>query len=205
MKEIGELDRGLKQLGRLQRLIERRSHHRLRQRIGKGHSPEMVCRFSIAAAGGEAADAADGVAESESGSECIEGGQRGHVILAQKPYRDRESGQQPAGENSARLQSVDGENLAQVLAINVAGAPVQNDVKNLCPYDSGENQGDAEVPRVLGIDPLLGAIADADPKSEKDADGDQDAVSGHAETADLEESGEHFLIRCGRRESSQIG
>ena len=44
-----------------------------------------------------------------------------------------------------------------------------------------------------GFDALLLGIADADPEADQDAGGDQDAVGGDAEGADLEESGEHCV------------
>jgi hypothetical protein len=47
---------------------------------------------------------------------------------------------------------------------------------------------------------LLLGVANADPEAYQDAGGDEDAVGGNAETADLKESGEHDLVRCGRRE-----
>ena len=79
----------------------------------------------------------------------------------------------------------------------MAGAPVEDDVENFGADDSGKDDGDAEVPGVFGFDALLFAIADADPEADEDAGGDQDAVGGDAEAADLEESGGTRLIRCG--------
>ena len=64
----------------------------------------MICRLAVTAAGGEAAYAADGVAEGESGGEAVESGERGHVIFAQEPDGDGESGEQASGENAAGLQ-----------------------------------------------------------------------------------------------------
>ena len=59
------------------------------QGIGESDAPEMVCGFAIAAAGGEATQTSDGVAHGQAGGEAVAGGQRGHVMFAQKPNRRR--------------------------------------------------------------------------------------------------------------------
>ena len=71
--------------------------------------------FAVAASGGEAADAADGVAESEAGGKGVAGAESGHVMLAHVPGCGHERGEQASGENSSRLQSVDAENVAEVV------------------------------------------------------------------------------------------
>ena len=89
-------------------------------------------------------------------------------------------------------------------SVSVAGAPFENDVENLGADNSGEDEGDAEVPGVFGFDALFFGVADADPEAYQDAGGDQDAVGGDAEAADLEKSGKHLLIRCGGWRESQL-
>src|SRR6267154_6646855 len=62
-----QLRRGLKQLCRLQRLIQWRADILRRQRVGESHAPEVGGRFPEATTGREAAQSPDGVAHSEAG------------------------------------------------------------------------------------------------------------------------------------------
>ncbi len=185
-------------MGWFKRDAQRGPYNGVGQWVGEGDAPEMMRLFSVAAACGEAAEAANGVAHSEAGSEAVKGTQSGHVMFAQEPDGYGECGEQAAGKNASGLQSVEAEDFAEILSVRVSGAPVENDVENFCADDSGEDEGDAEVPGVFGFDALLLGIADADPEADENACGDEDAVGRDAEAADLEEAREHLLLDAGR-------
>ena len=86
--------------------------------------------------------------------------------------------------------------------------PINKDVENFGAKDSGQNDGDAEVPRVLRLDALARGVADADPQAKKNAGGDKDSVGGYCEAADMKKLRKHrtSLLDAGleRRESGDL-
>ena len=100
---------------------------------------------------------------------------------------------QSTGKNASGLQRAETENLARMGAVV---APVVDDVENLCAHDSAQHHQNAEVPGVVRIDALLLRIAHTDPQSDQHAQGDQQAVGGQTEIADMKKSREHCLVRC---------
>jgi hypothetical protein len=150
----------------------------------------MLGGFAIAASRGEASKAAEDVAERESGSERVTGAHRRHVLATDIPRRHEERTDQPAGENSSRLQCVQAENLPPVAGIVV---PFVGDEKNLGAQDSGQNNENPKIPSVVAVDPLLLGIADADPEPDQYAGSDQQAISRKAEVANVKKSRKHFL------------
>jgi hypothetical protein len=187
-KEIREFDCRFEKLGWFERNVERRSGDVVRQRIGKGHAPPVMGFFSVAAAGGKAADAAEGVAEGKSGGEGIAGAERGHVVLAHVPGRRDECGDQASGKNSAGLQRADAEDFAGVRGVV---APVVDDVENLRADDASEDHENAEVPGVVAVVAEALGIADADPHAEQDSHGNEESVGGEGEAAEMKELREH--------------
>ena len=89
------------------------------------------------------------------------------------------------------MQSIDGENFTEILSVDVAGAPVVDDVENLGADDSAQDYRDTQVPSVLSFDALLLGVADADPETDQYAGRNQDSVGGDAKTADMEELWKH--------------
>lgn len=162
-EEIRQFDGGLEKLGWFERNSKRGSNPGLRQRIFEYHSPEVRSRFAVAATGGEASDAANGVAQSESRGECVASGQSRHAVLVDIPGRGGKSGNEPAGEYPSRLQGRKTENFMRMGGVV---APVIDDVKDLCANDSAKHDQNAEIPGVFWIDALLFGIADADPKAD---------------------------------------
>src|ERR1019366_5578918 len=71
--EDGELRKGLVELRRMDREIERHSHQRVRYRIGKRHRPRTVALHAPATTRRKAADAADSVSQRDCGSEHVGG------------------------------------------------------------------------------------------------------------------------------------
>ena len=51
-----------------------------------------------------------------------------------------------------------------------------------------------EIPGIVAVDALLLGIADADPEPDQHARGDQDAIGGQVETANVKKSGEHVSL-----------
>jgi hypothetical protein len=100
-------------------------------------------------------------------------------------------GNQSAGKYAAGLQRIEAENLAPVVRV---GAPVVNDVKNLRPDNSGENDQDAKIPGIVAVDALLFGVAHADPKPDQHARSDENAIRGKIETANVKKSGEHVVL-----------
>src|SRR5215472_11591693 len=84
-EEDGQLDSGLEQLCRLERLTERSAHNFVRKGIGESDSPEMTCRLAVATSGREAANPANRVAQGKSRSKGVAGTQRRHVVLVHEP------------------------------------------------------------------------------------------------------------------------
>src|SRR5262249_56626665 len=76
-----QLDGRLEQLSRLEGLIQGRSYQLLGQRICKRHSPKMVSGPAITAAGGEAAQPANAMADCQSRGKRVARGQRRHPGL----------------------------------------------------------------------------------------------------------------------------
>src|SRR5271156_813587 len=107
------------------------------------------------------------------------------------PGPGEERGNQAAGKHASRLQRVEAEDLPPVVRVRT---PVVHDVKNLRPDDSGEHHKNAKIPGIVAVDALLLRIAHADPKPNQDAGGDQHAISGQVETANVKKSGEHVSL-----------
>ncbi len=85
-KKLAKFDGGLDELCGFEGDAERGADEIAGERIGESHAPEMRGGLAPAASGGEAADASDGVAESEAGGEGVPSGERRHVAAAQIPY-----------------------------------------------------------------------------------------------------------------------
>jgi hypothetical protein len=187
-EEIHQLDCRFKKLSRFEWDTERRADPGLRQGTLEGYSPEVRGWLAIAATGGEASHAANGVSQSQSGRKGIAGGQRGHVVFADVPGGRGKGGNQTSGENSAGLQSGKAENLARVSRVI---APIIDHIKNLGAENAAENHENTEVPCVLGIDALLLRVADTDPEPDQNSDRDQQAIGRQAEIANVKESREH--------------
>src|SRR5581483_11624903 len=78
-----------------------------REQVFERHSPPMIGWFTVAAAGREAAHAADGVTYRETGCEGIAGSERGHPVFSEKPPCDQERCDQLVGKDSSGLQCVE--------------------------------------------------------------------------------------------------
>ena len=148
-----------------QRNAQRRVHQ-LAERIGENHSPEMRRGLAIAAAGGEASDAPDGVAQRQPRRERVTGCQRRHAMFADVPRRRRKAADQSPGKHSARLQRAQAENFAGMGSV---GAPVIDDVKNLGADNAAQHDDNAQIPGVVTVDALLPGVADADPQPNQHA------------------------------------
>src|ERR1700676_2174216 len=190
-QEIEKLGCGFDQLCWFNPDAERSSTDGIRQRIREDDAPEVIGRLAVTAARRETTEASEDVAKGKSGSETIGGPQHRHVMAPHVPDGREERGNQPAGKNASRLQRVEAKNLPPVVGV---GAPVVDDVKNLRPDNSREDNEDAKIPGIVAIDALLLGIADADPKTDKHARGDQDTVGGQVETANVKKSGEHVSL-----------
>src|ERR1700678_1568997 len=83
--QIHHFDRRLKQLGGLERHMQRSSCDLIRQVIGKGYAPPVVSFLAVAASSGEAAQASNGVAQGEAGSEGVANPERRQVMAADIP------------------------------------------------------------------------------------------------------------------------
>ena len=189
-EEIGQLDGGLEKLRGLQGATEGRFRNAGCQRIGKSDSPEMIGRFAEAAAGGETADASDGVAESKPGRECIADAERGNLVTMDVPCGGGEGSDEAAGEDAPCLQGVEAEYLAR---IGDVPAEIHEDIKNFRSDNAGENDRDAEVPGVVRVNSLAFRKLYADPEADKDAKRDEKTIGRRAETSDMKECGKHLF------------
>src|SRR6266700_1581167 len=93
-----------------------------------------------------------------------------------------ESGQQAARKHAAGLQSRQTENLPWILRISM---PIHKDVENLRSENSGEDDRNPEIPRVLRLYSLLHGIAHTDPNPDQYAERDQHSIGGYAEIAEM--------------------
>ncbi len=87
----------------------------VRQRIRERHSPEMMGFFPKAATCGETTNSADRVSQRQPRRERVTGRERRHVVFADVPGGREQRANQAARKNSARLQSVNAENLARIV------------------------------------------------------------------------------------------
>lgn len=207
-QEVEELGSGFDELSGLDTDTQWSSADVVRQLIGESDSPEMIGGLAITATGGEAAKASEDVAESEAGSEAVDGTQGRHVMTTDVPGGSEQAGDQAAGKYASGLQGVQAEDFAPVVGV---GAPVVDDVENFRANDSGENDEDAEIPGVVSVDTLFFGVTDADPKADENARGDEHAISRQIEIANMKKSGKHVSLdapNCelsSKRESSRKG
>ena len=163
-EEDSQLNCGFKQLRRFESVAQGGSHKLLRQRIGKCDTPEVVRRFAVTAPCREAAESSDRMTHGEAGRECVAGGERRHVMLAQKPGRNDECPNQSAAEHSSSLQSGQTEDFPGMLNVEM---PVNQNVKQFRAYDPCQHDRDTKIPRILRLNSLLRRVADADPKADQ--------------------------------------
>src|SRR5580658_1833887 len=129
--------------------------------------------FAVAATCGEAADAADGVAQCEAGRKRITSSKRWHVVFPDVPGCGRECGEQASGKNSARLQRVDAEDLAGMSRVV---APLVDDVKHLGSENAAEYDQNAQVPGLVAVNSEALGIAHTDPQADQDTHGHQESI-----------------------------
>src|SRR4029434_3660382 len=110
------------------------------------------------------------------------------MMSADVPHSGDQRRDQSTGKDAARLQRIDGENLRRMVGVL---APIVDDVENLRTHNAAQYDEDAEVPRLVGIDALLGRVAYADPESKEDAVGDQKAIRWQKEAAEMKKLGVH--------------
>jgi hypothetical protein len=85
--------------------------------IVEGYGPGLVADSSPAAAGREAAEASDGVADGDSGGEDVGGQQGWHLIAAHVPESEGGGEDESALENACCLERSHGKNLFRVFTI----------------------------------------------------------------------------------------
>ena len=164
----------------MQRHAQRRADDLVGQRIVEGHGPGHVGLAAIAAAGGEAADAAEGVSQRQAGSKHIAGAQHRHIVAAHVPDAHDQRQHESAGPHASRLQGREAEDLCRVLAVV---AEVDQDHQHLGADNAGQNGDDAEVPELVGIEALLAAELDDEQQAKDQAQGGHQPVGRKAETA----------------------
>ena len=101
----------------MQRLAERHSDQVVRHRIAESHCPRQMAFHAPAAAGGEAAQAADTVAERNTRGEDIGGAPERQAALPHVPPGDGQRRDQSAIENTSGLERIESEDLAGILAV----------------------------------------------------------------------------------------
>ena len=161
----------------------------------KDHAPPVMGFFPIAASGGEAANAADGVAQGQPRCERVAGSESRHMILPDIPGCGYERRQQASGKDSAGLQGVDAENLRGVGRVV---APLVNDVKHLRPDDPAKHHENAEIPSLIPVNSQALGVAYADPQTDQDSQGNQESIRRQKELPDMKELGKHCLFRCSK-------
>src|ERR1700757_249222 len=106
------------------------------------------------------------------------------MMPADVPHSRKEGSDQSAGKNAPGLQRADAEDVGGMRSV---GAPVIDDVKDLRAKNAAQHDQNAEIPCLVGIDPLLGGVAHADPQADQDASGDEESVRGKEEAAGMKE------------------
>ena len=188
-EKIGQFDRGFEKLRRLKRYAQRSIGVRISDRIGKGHSPEMMGGLAIAASGGKTSHAPDGVSQGQAGREGVPGGKRGHTVPAHVPRSRHRRADQPSRENPSGLQRGPAEDVAGMGGVV---APIVDYVQDLGADDAAQDYQNAQVPGVVLIDSLLAGVANADPEADQDSRGNQQSVSGEEELADMKKLRKHY-------------
>lgn len=133
------------------------------------------------------------MAESQARGEGVAGRQCRHAVFADEPGRGDERAYQSTGKHTAGLERAHTQNFMRMRGVI---APVVHDVENFCTHNSAEDDQNTKVPRIVGVNSLFGRVADADPKTGQNAQRDQEAIGRYIEIAVMEESGEHYSIRC---------
>ena len=150
----------------------------------------MMGHFAVAAAGGETANASNGMAQGKARRKGVHGAQRWQLVSAHVPGGCEQGSNQSAGKNASGLQRVETENVGRNGSVM---APVVHDVQDLGADDAAEDDEDAKVPGAVEDRCRDFGIAHADPKADQHADGHQHSVGGQREIAKMKELWEHWL------------
>src|SRR5216684_8876889 len=166
---------------------QRRSH----ERIGKGHAPGQIGRFSVTAARGKAAQTANGMAQGKSGGENIHGLEDRHPMTQPINQSGGKGGYDPAGKNSSLLQKVQAEQSGRVVDVEI---PLIKNQQQLGSNEGGKDANNPQGPGALGINAFTARKTNHGKQPDNQRQGNQHTVGGQAEMADLKESGKH--ARC---------
>ena len=147
----------LVELRRVQVDVQRRAGVGERERIGEDDAPRHRRLLAVAAAGEEAADPADDVAERDARREHV--GRRPHrqLVAADVPQRDDHREDQPAVEDAARLRQ-----RQQLLRIAREEPPVLVEEQQLRADQRADDDPDAQVHHPIAVE-AAGAGADRAP------------------------------------------
>ena len=128
------------------------------------------------------------MSEGESGSKCVAGPERGHVILPDEPCGCDERGKQSSREDSAGLQRIDAEDLAFVGGVV---APLVDHIEDFGAENPTKYNDDAKIPGLVSVVAKALGIADTDPEAEQDAESDQESVGRQEKASNAKELGKH--------------
>src|SRR5215510_10107609 len=126
----------------MERTIQRNAYQLVGCRVREGDRPGAVAGDAPAAAGHEAADTSDRVAQGDGGSEYIGSLESRELGLAHVPEADCECSDESAVEDAAGAQCREGEDIAGV--IDIVG-DVDQEHHELSAGEGGERAVDTEV------------------------------------------------------------
>ena len=109
------------------------------------------------------------MSQREAGGDYVGCLEKRDLVLAQIPDGGNESEDQAAGEDSAGLQGVEAEDVADAV---VGASPLIDDVERLGTNNSGKDHEAAEIPHLVRIEVLLLRQPQYDHQPEQHAQGD---------------------------------
>src|SRR3989442_1051832 len=168
-----ELARGLVELRRMQRNTERGSGQVLRDRIGKRDAPGNTRRLPVAASGGKAAQASDGMAQGARWRIEVQDRQRVQLVPPGINDADQRSAQECAVKNSAGKQRAEAEDFTRVVRVVL---PLSEDEPHFCAGKCGENGVDTNGPNLFRVESQLRRPPPPQPQSGEHRYGNQRAV-----------------------------
>ena len=189
--EDQQLRAGFVELRRVERHVQRRADVLRRELAVKRDRPGHVGRTAEAAAGEQAAETADDVAERDAGREHVGRGPHRHPVPPQVPQGDGDGRDQPAVEHAARARQVRQSRGAQGRTCRI-----DDEQQQLRADQRADDDPDPEVHDPVRIQAARPGPDQRELQAEQVGGGEQQPVGVDREAADLKQDGMHAGVRA---------
>ncbi len=190
-EQAGE-DQGLRagfvELRRVQVHVERRAGVGQRERIGEDDAPRHRGLLAVAAAGQEAAEPADDVAEGDARREDVRRRPHRQLVPADVPQRDDDGQDQPAVEDAARLRQRE-----QLRGVAREQPPVLVEQQQLGADQGADDDPDAQVHHPVTVQAAGPGADERQPQAGQIAERQQESVAVEGDGAELKQAREHGI------------